>query len=273
VTPTRQPVAQKDDPVVDTDPHHWRDALRTTASRLTSVAAPLDGPAIRGRSYDSDWTIAQVMSHIGSQSEVFDQFLAAALAGDAVPTPDAFPPIWARWDAKSPEEQVRDALAAVEHHVAGFDAITDDELASFRIEFFGMDLDAAGFINTRVSEFALHTWDVEVALQPSATLAPQAVELLVDAAPQMAARLAKPASHPFRVWTHTVDPERDLVWDCADAVAVEESTGADGEARVDLPSESLIRLLAGRLDPAHTPASVTASGVDLDEVRALFPGY
>jgi uncharacterized protein (TIGR03083 family) len=258
---------------VDTDPHHWRDALRTTAGRLISVVTPLDGTAIRGRSYDSDWTIAQVMSHIGSQSEVFEAFLDAALVGDEIPEPDSFPPIWARWDTKSPEEQVRDALAATEHHVARFDALTDDQLEDFRIEFFGMDLDAAGFINTRVSEFALHTWDVEVALQPAATLVPQAVELLVEVTPQMAARLAKPAPQPFRVWTHTVEPESDLVWDLADTVSVDSGTGADGDARVDLPAESLIRLLAGRLDPAHTPASVTASGVDLDEVRAIFPGY
>jgi uncharacterized protein (TIGR03083 family) len=258
---------------VDTDPHRWRDALRTTAARLTSVVTPLDGHAIRGRSYDSDWTIAQVMSHIGSQSEVFEQFLEAALAGEEVPTPDSFPPIWARWDAKTPEEQVRDALEAVARHVACFDAIPDDQLASFRIEFFGMDLDAAGFINTRVSEFTLHTWDVEVPLQPAATLEPQAVELLVDVAPQMAARLAKPVSPPFRLWTHTLDAESDLLWDCAETVTVEPGVGGDGDARVDLPAESLIRLLAGRLDPAHTPSSVTAAGVDLDEVRAIFPGY
>jgi uncharacterized protein (TIGR03083 family) len=258
---------------VDPDPHHWRDALRTTAGRLISVVTPLDGSAIRGRSYDRDWTIAQVMSHIGSQSEVFEEFLEAALTGAPVPTPDSFPPVWARWDAKSPDEQVRDALEAVEHHVARFDAITDAELASFRIEFFGMDLDAAGFINTRVSEFALHTWDVEVAVTPTATLEPTAVELLVAVAPQMAARLAKPALHPFRVWTRTVDPESNLIWDCGDVVTVDEGTGADGDARLDLPAESLIRLLAGRLDPAHTPSSVTTAGVDLDEFRAMFPGY
>jgi uncharacterized protein (TIGR03083 family) len=258
---------------VDTDPHRWRDALRTTAARLTTVVTPLDAQAIRGRSYDSDWTIAQVMSHIGSQSEVFEQFLEAALTGEEVPAPDSFPPIWARWDAKSPEQQVHDALGAVERHVACFDAITDNQLATFRIEFFGMDLDAAGFINTRVSEFTLHTWDVEVALQPAATLEQQSVELLVDVAPRMAARLAKPASYPFRMWTHTIDAESDLLWDCAEIVTVGSGVGDEGDARVDLPAESLIRLLAGRLDPAHTPSTVTASGVDLDDVRAIFPGY
>jgi uncharacterized protein (TIGR03083 family) len=258
---------------VDTDPRPWRDALRTTAERLISVVTPLDPTTIRGRSYDGDWTIAQVMSHLGSQSEVFEAFLDTALTGGEAPAPDSFPPIWARWDAKSPEEQVRDALIGIEHHVARFDELTDEQLERFRIELFGMDLDAAGFIEMRVSELALHTWDVEVALRPAATLEPQAVELLVDAAPQMAVRLAKPAPDPFRVWTHTFEPETDLVWDCGDAVSVTSGTGDDGDARVDLPAESLIRLLAGRLDPAHTPSTVTATGIDLDEVRSLFPGY
>ena len=63
------------------------------------------------------------------------------------------------------------------------------------------------------------------------------------------------------------------MWDCADTVTVSNGTGGDGDARLDLPAESLLRLLAGRLDPAHTPTSVRASGVDLDDVRAIFPGY
>ena len=33
-----------------------------------------------------------------------------------------------------------------------------------------------------------------------------------------------------------------------------------------------MRLVYGRLDHDHTPGSVTATGVDLDELRATFPG-
>jgi hypothetical protein len=32
----------------------------------------------------------------------------------------------------------------------------------------------------RLSEHAIHTWDVEVALDPAATIAPVPVELLID---------------------------------------------------------------------------------------------
>ena len=51
---------------------------------------------------------------------------------------------------------------------------------------------------------------------------------------------------------------------------------ADGEpeeplAELRLPAEALIRLVYGRLDPAHTPP-VETRGVDLDELRPIFPG-
>jgi hypothetical protein len=41
---------------------------------------------------------------------------------------------------------------------------------------------------------------------------------------------------------------------------------------VRLPAEAFIRLLYGRLDPDHTPSSVTTDGADLDVLRRAFPG-
>ena len=70
----------------------------------------------------------------------------------------------------------------------------------------------------------------------------------------------------------TTDPARDFILQTGESVTL---TPADGEAGVPelrLPAEALIRLVYGRLDPAHTPA-VQASGVDLDELRAIFPGF
>jgi hypothetical protein len=40
-----------------------------------------------------------------------------------------------------------------------------------------------------------------------------------------------------------------------------------------LSSEELVRLVYGRLDPAHTPsAQLEAETLSLDDVRAVFPG-
>jgi hypothetical protein len=46
--------------------------------------------------------------------------------------------------------------------------------------------------------------------------------------------------------------------------------GADSEVR--MPSEALLRLAYGRLDPEHTPDEVTADQADLERLRKMFPG-
>ena len=74
-----------------------------------------------------------------------------------------------------------------------------------------------------------------------------------------------------------VGPARVAVGDhtivIEDSVRLED--GTDGAtARFEGPLEAAIRLLAGRLDPAHTPEGVTVSGdVTLDDLRRVFPGY
>jgi hypothetical protein len=39
-----------------------------------------------------------------------------------------------------------------------------------------------------------------------------------------------------------------------------------------LPAEAFVRLVYGRLDPDHTPASVVTDGGLLSLLRAAFPG-
>ena len=44
-----------------------------------------------------------------------------------------------------------------------------------------------------------------------------------------------------------------------------------GAPDLRLPAESLVRLVYGRLDPAHTPVAADSTG--LDDLRGLFPGF
>jgi hypothetical protein len=71
----------------------------------------------------------------------------------------------------------------------------------------------------------------------------------------------------------TTDPIRFFRLSVADSVTLSPSTSDHATARLQLPSEALVRLVYGRLDPDHTPPSVDAEGVDLDAVRAVFPGF
>lgn len=59
----------------------------------------------------------------------------------------------------------------------------------------------------------------------------------------------------------------------ADGIEVA-STDQETTATFSGPLEAALRLVAGRLTPAHTPGDVVITGnVTLDELRAVFPGY
>jgi uncharacterized protein (TIGR03083 family) len=257
---------------MQTSPDPWIDALRRSHDRLQTLVGPLDLPQLEQRSYASEWSIAQVLSHLGSGAEIFDMFLEAGLAGQDPPGRDAFVPIWNVWNAKAPQAQAADGLRTDEAAVERFESLDPGQKADLRLHIFGMDLDVAGLARMRVSEHSIHTWDVAVALDPSATVAPDAVGLLIDTVGQLAARSAKPDGKERRILVSTSDPERHFILETGDAVSLTESDGEDGLPELRLPAEAFVRLVYGRLGPHHTPP-VQADGVDLDELRQLFPGF
>jgi uncharacterized protein (TIGR03083 family) len=261
---------------VESNPRIWISTLRQSHERLAGLVTALTPEQLRDQSYCTDWSIAQVLSHLGSGAEISFCGLPAAL-GEAEPlSRDAFGPIWDRWNAKSPDEQAADALEYDERQIAALEQLSDDQLAGMQMEFFGMHLDAVGIIRLRMSEHALHTWDVAVYTDPAATVAPDAAALLVDNVPAfLAPRLGKPLDEPFAVRITTTSPDRDyLLTSGDDSVAMTDWPGDQSDVpRVQMPAEALIRLAYGRLDPAHTPASVTGDPDALAKLRAIFPGF
>ena len=79
-----------------TDPRPWITALRSSHDRLNGLADPLSGDQLTSPSYDTDWSIAQVLSHLGSQAEIFGLFLDSALSGEDPPGGERFGPILRR---------------------------------------------------------------------------------------------------------------------------------------------------------------------------------
>jgi uncharacterized protein (TIGR03083 family) len=257
---------------METSPGPWIEALRHSHDTLQAVAGPLDPGQLRQQSYDTEWSVAQVLSHIGSQSEIFGLFLDAGLSGQDPPGPEAFGPIWESWNGKSPQDQAADALRADEAVIARLESLDDDERERFRLSMFGMDLDIAGFARMRLGEHAVHTWDVVVALDPAATLAPDAVGLLVDTLGQLVARAGKPGGTQRRLHVSTSSPVRHFTLETGEKVTLTPSEYTEGLPELALPAEALIRLVYGRLDPAHTPP-VETRRADLDGLRQVFPGF
>ncbi len=252
-------------------------ALRRSHEGLTALVRPLDGQTLRSESYDTGWSIDQVLSHLGSQAELYQGWVTAGIEGKPMPGRETFPPVWARWDEMTPEEHRAESAAANAALVERFEGLTDDEIDGFSLDFFGMPTDAAGLVRSRLAEHAVHAWDIAVALDARAVVDPVAVGMVVDQLARTAAWSGKPAGETFTVLVRTSAPARTVVVEVADAVVVRElvdgepTTSTDGV--VELPAEAWLRLVYGRLDDEHTPSSVTSSGErGVADLRAVFRG-
>ncbi|MGO8722460.1 MAG: maleylpyruvate isomerase family mycothiol-dependent enzyme, partial [Acidimicrobiales bacterium] len=248
---------------MEASPNPWIAALRQSHDTLQALVEPLDSEQVTWPSYDAEWSIAQLLSHIGSGADIFGLFLDAGLSGQDPPGPQDFAPIWEKWNTKDQQAQATDALVADEVVVKRFESLSPDEIARFHLSVFGMELDATGLARMRLSELALHTWDVAVALDPTARVAPDAVGLLVDTLGLLAERIGKPDGSKWRVGVTTADPERRFTLELDEKVTLAAFEPGDSLASLALPAEAFVRLVYGRLDPAHTPP-VEAHGVDLD---------
>jgi len=260
---------------MDSDPGRWISVLRTSNDRLASVATPLSTAELNGPSYDREWSIAQVLSHLGSQTEIFSISLDAALEGRDPPGFEAFQPIWDAWNTRSADAQAADCLQDNEAFVGRLEALSDEQLASMHASLFGMEFDAVGVFRMKLGEHAVHTWDVAVAVDPSAEVASDAVDLLIDGLGELAARVPKPDVQPMRVRVRTAGPDRDLLLSVADNVTLEDwAAGQEVDGVVSLPAAAFLRLVYGRLDEAHTPAvEVDGPSGTLDDLRRVFPGF
>jgi uncharacterized protein (TIGR03083 family) len=185
------------------------DALRASVARLRRIVEPLDESALRASAYPTLWTVADVLSHVGSGGVIQQARLDAALEGRDL-ADDFAQPIWDEWNAKSPKAKAGDALAADRALLDRLDALTDDERARFRLSLGPIELDIAGFIGLRVNEHSLHTWDIEVGFDPKAVVPPEQAGAVVDSLGLIVRFAGKPTGVPRDVHVTTVEPAREF---------------------------------------------------------------
>lgn len=247
-------------------------ALRSSTDRLAALVRPLDDATIAEKAYPSEWTIADVLSHLGSGAVIMQRSLDDALAGTAKPD-DFNHGVWDEWNAKSPRAKVDDALAADAALMARLGAVGAVDQARFKSNLGPFELDWNAFVGLRLNEHLLHEWDVAVTVDPAITLAPDGTAVVVDNLDLVGRFAAKRSGDPGTITIGTTDPERSFaVTVDADAVAFT-SAAAAGQADVSMPAESFIRLMYGRLDPDHTPPTVIGEAATVVQLRAIFPGF
>ena len=250
---------------------HSLRALGQSVELLRQLQQELPADKVEAQAYPTEWTVADVFSHLGSGAVILRRRFEDVRRGSE-PDPGFNQSVWDEWNAKAPEAQVRDAPLVDLALLQALEGTDEAARASFQLSFGPFDLDFDGFCALRLGEHALHTWDVAVALDPAATLPPSSTDVLIGTLGRIAAFTGKPTGPERTRHVVTSDPERGFtVAVGADAL---ELTAEDPVAAPDLglPSEAFIRLVYGRLDPDHTPA-VAGDPAVLDDLRAAFPGF
>jgi uncharacterized protein (TIGR03083 family) len=247
--------------------------MRRSHDEMVPTVEAFSAEELGAQSGSSEWTVAAVLSHLGSAAEIGRNTLANRKADMA-----AAQSVWDRWNAMTPETQAANFVVSDRELVEAYESLSDEAVAhetvdlGFLPEPLGIEMVAA----MRLSELALHRWDIEVAFDPAATVAGYLVPPALRLLPSFAGFFAKPSAKAGRVAVSTTDPARTYLLELRmDGAALTE--GGENETAgtsLAIPAESFVRLTGGRLASEHTPASVTISGeLSLDALRAAFPGY
>lgn len=226
-------------------------ALRESVERLRSLASPLSADDLDRSAYPEEWTIAQVLSHLGSGAVITQRRLEDTVAG--LDTPDDFAPgVWDTWNAKSPEAARDDALAADAALIDRLDAVTTEQRNTFASAMGPLTLDFEQFVAMRLNEHALHAWDIEVVDDTGAVVPQPAAGLVVDNLGLIARYTGRPDADAGTITVRTTDPDRGFTIDLTTESITLEQGPPPETAQLHLPAEAFARLVYGRLDPDHT---------------------
>jgi uncharacterized protein (TIGR03083 family) len=258
---------------MEEDARVWIAALRGNHDRLAEFVGRASGGELDHQSMCADWTVAQVLSHLGSGAEIG----RANVSGTPVENTE----VWARWNAMAPAEMASSFVAADEQLVAWYEALSDAELATLqvRLPFLPAPIDAASAVGFRLSEATLHSWDVFASFDAAATLAPDAAALLVDRLPMMVGfigRFTPRETRPAGDTTITVttsEPDRRFELELGENVELRSASGETAAGALKLPAEALLRLAAGRLPPEREAGASISGALTLDQLRTAFPGF
>jgi uncharacterized protein (TIGR03083 family) len=140
--------------------------------------------------------------------------------------------------------------------------------------FGGMVMDVAGLLRMRLSEHAVHSWDVEVAVDPAARVSRDAVVLLLGALPQMMQWMGKKAAEPAVIAVTATSPDGAYTLDTGGVTLTPGAAETPASASVELTSEALLRMVYGRVDESTVASGeLRAENVTLPQLRAVFPGF
>lgn len=252
-------------------------ALRASSDDLAAVVPALHDAQLTGPSGASEWSVAQVLSHLGSGAEITLAGCRAALDGDTPPGQGFNQSVWDRWNALGPQQQ---AAGFLEHDallMQTLRALSAEQREGTMMEmgFLPAPIPLAAALGMRLGEAAQHSWDIRVALDPQATVAADAAEVLVEHYTGGLGFLLGFLGKADQL----VEPAVVAIADNGLTIVIEDRvslhrSGAEPTARMDGEVEAALRLLAGRLKAPYIPEGLQVTGnVTLADLQRVFPGF
>jgi len=218
--------------------------------RLNGYLEALDAAGWVEQSYCTDWQIFQVVSHIGSGSQIGGLRVKAWVGGGPAVTRETMQQIWGHFDSLDPSQMFASFSPAVRDYLA-VEASTPDQAGLQEVEGFAGKRPLYAYQLSRVWELACHSWDVYVSRDRNAQLDPAAVGLLASMLhfmnlPLDKERAAALATKPIAFHltdsgqTYTLDPT-------AERPRLAQAGGtSDAPLAISGPAEEIIRFISGR---------------------------
>jgi uncharacterized protein (TIGR03083 family) len=254
----------------------WLRALHDSSARLHNLVSGLSGEQLALPSCSKGWSIAQVLSHLGSAAEISTALVRRGIAGDTTgPRREQLLPVWRRWDSLPPAAQREAWQEADTRHLGLLDSLDPAQRGGIRVPYFSGLLDTAAYAGYRLSEQSVHAWDIEAALDPGAAIPSAEVDLLWERIDLIATRFRDGAVlarlGPRQVLVSLIGPTRRLTLDLDAELHLYAYEPMDPTGTVTGTAEAVLRLIYGR---NRSDDAVRTSGTTtLEDLRRLFPGY
>jgi uncharacterized protein (TIGR03083 family) len=255
----------------------WLGALHASTERVDAQVAGLSKQDLTRPSFAKGWSIAQVLSHLGSGAEIGAMLVERGIRGQKnTPSREDVLPIWERWDARSPRDQRAAWRDATARHLELLDSLNDEQRTFMAVPYFAGLLSVPVYAGYRLSEQSVHGWDIAVALDPTATIPADELRLLWKRLDLVATRFRDPDTltrlAPARLTVELTDEQRTLSLHLDGELHIYPINPADPVGTVAGSADAILRLVYGRHRPDLDDVKVTGP-INLDDLRALFPGF
>jgi uncharacterized protein (TIGR03083 family) len=237
--------------------------------RLSTHLATLDADGWLEQSYDAEWRVYQVVSHLASGARQFQYLLEHWFDGAPPLTQERMRGVWATFDALEPGQMHEAYTSAMHDYFARLNAVPADTGLQEVDSFFGR-MPLENILTFRLNEVVLHVWDVLVARDRSVRLPDDTFELVLPA--QLHIRAMRPStalagkrvriSATDRAWQRLIDFR-------GEKPQVSEDAAAETDISVEAPAEEISRLLTGRHFLPGSLPRLTWTGGSYQDVAAL----